>query len=412
MKSIAVIGAGIVGLCTAANLQRKGLRTTLIDSLPPGTSTTYGNAGMISANSITPVAMPGMLRKVPKWLRDPEGPLFVDPKYLPSALPWLMRWIRAGASMEQVRRSSQGLYQLHSHALDEYKKLLGTEHFDALVKTVGQIHLWDSPQLPDNEKIAASMRSEAGIETRALSSGDLRDMLPELTSSVGCALYFPNNGHTTSPLRLAQTIHGLFTEAGGQTAPEKVLRIVPQGSQYRLWTNCGDHSYDQVVVAGGAWSLALLKPLGLDFPLETERGYHVQVDAPNIDLPYPILHKSRGFGASVMEDGLRLAGTVEIAGLRKPPNARRTESLLRHAKVLFPRLEIGKHKIWMGYRPSMPDSLPVLAASSRYPGLFIACGHGHTGITAGATTGRLMAEIVTQSPTFIDPAPYRLERFS
>jgi glycine/D-amino acid oxidase-like deaminating enzyme len=256
------------------------------------------------------------------------------------------------------------------------------------------------------------LRSELGIVTEQLSAAALRDMLPELTPHIGRAVYFPNNGHTINPFRLARTIHELFTEAGGRSLHEKALRIVPQGSRYRIWTQCGDHEFERVVVAGGAWSLDLLKPLGLGFPLEAERGYHVQLASPNIELPYPILHKGRGFGASSMEDGLRIAGTVEIAGVQAPPNPRRTQALIKHARSLFPKLEIGEHKLWMGCRPSTPDTLPVLGESKRHPGLFIACGHGHTGITAGATSGLLMAEIISREQTFIDPAPYRLERFS
>ncbi len=412
MKSVAVIGAGIVGLCTALNLQRRGLQATVIDHLPAGTSATYGNAGMISANAVTPAAMPGMLRKVPKWLRDPEGPLFIDPKYLLKAFPWLMRWVRAGASMTQVRNAAQALHLLHRNALLEYRDLLGAEHYDSLVKEVGQIHMWDSTSLPQNEQIAAGLRTEFGIETRSLSAAELRDMVPELTPAIGCALYFPNNGHTVNPLRLARTLQGLLTEAGGNNLHEKVLRIIPDGKRFRLWTNCGDHTYDNVVVAGGAWSLDLLEPLGLTFPLETERGYHVEIDAPNVGLPYPILHKSRGMGASIMEGGLRIAGTVEIAGLRAAPNLQRTRALLNHAKALFPKLDIQGHRVWMGFRSSTSDSLPVLSPASQLPGLYVACGHGHTGLTAGATSGRLMAELITGARPFIDPAPYRLNRFS
>ncbi|GAB1575540.1 NAD(P)/FAD-dependent oxidoreductase [Bordetella petrii] len=411
MTSVAVVGAGIIGLSTAANLQRMGLATTVFDALPPGNCTSYGNAGMVSVAAAMPMAMPGMLRNVPRWLRDPEGPLFINPRYLPAALPWLLRWVRAGAA-GQVKRSSQGLWQLHRHALDEYRRLLGAAHFSSLIQTIGQIHVWDSPTPSASERIGAAIREELGIPAETLSQARLREMVPELTPDISRALYLPQNGNTINPLRLAETVAGIFAEAGGRIVHEKAARIVPEGSRYRLLTNRGDHCFDKLVVAAGAWSLELLGPLGLGFPLETERGYHVQIASANIQVPYPVLHKGRGFGACAMETGLRIAGTVEIAGLHNPPEPRRAEALIKNARRLLPRLEVGEYKMWMGYRPSTPDTLPVLGASARHPGVYIACGHGHTGVTAGAVSGRLVAELVAGVQPFIDPAPYRLERFS
>jgi len=422
MAAVAVIGAGIIGLSVAANLQRLGLTTTIFDALPPGSSTSYGNAGMISVAAVTPMAMPGMLREIPRWLADPQGPLFVQPRYLPSALPWLLRWVRAGA-MSEVRRAARGLWALHRHALEEYRDLLG-EAFSDLIQTSGQIHIWDSAKPSASERIAAQLREELGVSAQSLSATQLREMAPDLTPDISRALYFPQNGHTVNPLRLAQTIAQLFCAAGGRIVSEQCLRIVPEGSRYRLWTHCGDHYFDQVVVAAGAWSRTLLKPLGVRLPLETERGYHVQflADGPSgqISVPIPLLHKGRGFGASAMETGLRVAGTVEIAGLERPPDPRRIEALVANAKRLLPRLDTRNYKIWMGYRPSTPDSLPVLSALARHPGLYMAGGHGHTGVTAAAVSGRLVAQLVAQHlagqgtgvAPFIDPSPYRLERFS
>jgi len=414
MAAVAVVGAGIIGLSVAAQLQRLGVATTVFDALPPGTSTTYGNAGMVSVAAITPVAMPGMLREIPGWLRDAHGPLFVHPRYLPTALPWLLRWARAGA-MREVRRAARGLWALHRHALAEYRRLLG-EDFASLIQTTGQIHVWDSAAPSASERIAARLRAELDVPAQSLSAQQLREMAPDLTSEITRALYFPQNGNAVNPLRLAQTIARLLTEAGGRIVHERCLRIVPESNRYRLWTHCGDHYFDQVVVAAGAWSLDLLAPLGVHLPLETERGYHVEFASDHVSVPIPILHKGRGFGASAMETGLRVAGTVEIAGLQHPPDPRRIEALVMNAKRLLPRLDTRDYTMWMGYRPSTPDSLPVLGAAARHPGLYIACGHGHTGITAGAVSGRLMAELMTQPMTgkqpFIDASPYRLERFS
>lgn len=411
MSSIAVIGAGVVGLSTALNLQRRGFDTTIIDPLPAGSSASYGNAAMISVAATTPVSMPGMLRNLPKWLLDPEGPLFVNPHYFPKAIPWLWKWIKAG-NMRQVRESSQGLFALHQPALDEYRRMLSPAHFDRTIQVMGQVHVWDTPLPSLIERVAHDLRVEQGIEARSLSVEELRSMVPDISPRIQRALFFPQNGHTLDPHKLAQTIEQLFHEAGGVSLHAKAMRILPTpSSTYQILTNAGDLSFDRVVVAAGAWSLELLKPLGVRFPLETERGYHVQVEQPGVISSYPMLFKSRGFSASPMERGLRFAGTVEIAGLHYPPDTRRTDALLKNAKKLFPKLNTENHKIWMGFRSSTPDTLPVLSQCDALPGLFIACGHGHTGLTAAATSGRLIAELVSGQATFIDPAPYRLGRF-
>ncbi|WP_353152876.1 FAD-dependent oxidoreductase [Pollutimonas bauzanensis] len=410
MKSIAVIGAGVVGLSSATFLQRAGFQVTLIDGMPVGSGASYGNAGMISVDSTVPMAMPGMLRKVPKWLMDPTGPLFVDPKYFLTALPWLLRWTRAGR-IDKVRTSSAALHALHGQALIQYRELLGQEHFNDLIRTTGQIHIWDSVDQSVSERVARELRDSQGIVVQALTPDELHDYVPELNRSIKRALLYPRNGNAVNPLRLMQTIAHLFSDAGGHIVQQRVMRIFPQQGRFRVLTNMDDHEFDRVVVAAGAWSRRLLEPLGLSFPLETERGYHIEIRQPNIKLNMPLLHKGRGFSASPMETGIRFAGTVEIAGLDAPPNEQRGRALLAHAKNILPNLEFDAPKLWMGYRPSLPDSVPIIDESNRHPGLYVACGHGHTGLTGGAITGRLISELVAQSQTTIDPAPYRMSRF-
>ena len=410
MTSVAVIGAGVVGLSSATFLQRLGMNVTLIDGMPVGSGASYGNAGMISVDSTVPVAMPGMLRNVPKWLMDPTGPLFVDPAYFPKALPWLMKWVRAG-SMPNVRVASSALHALHGIALDQYRELLGNEHFNDLIRTTGQIHIWDSPIESTSEQVARMLRDEQGIPVQPLSADELHDYVPELTRSIKRALLYPRNGNTVNPLRLMQTIARLFTEAGGAIVQQKVMRLFALQKGYRVLTNTDDLVFDKVVVTAGAWSKTLLQPLGVSFPLDTERGYHVEIRNPNIQLKMPLLHKGRGFSASPMESGIRFAGTVEIAGLHAPPNEKRGQALLSHAQNLFPALNFDEPKLWMGFRPSLPDSVPIIDQVVNHQGLYLACGHGHTGLTAGAVTGRLISQIVTSTQPVINPVPYRMTRF-
>jgi glycine/D-amino acid oxidase-like deaminating enzyme len=313
--------------------------------------------------------------------------------------------------MENVLVASDALRKLHAGGLERYRELLGSEIYFDLIRGAGQIYVWEGVEEGASERISRELWKRHGIKAETLDVAELRQMVPEISPDITRAVFMPNNGHTTNPLRLVESIGGLLRAAGGAVVQESVLKIIPEGSAYRLVTNKGDHRFDKVVVAAGAWSKSLLAPLGAHLPLETERGYHVMLPKPNFELKVPILHKSRGFGATPMEEGLRFAGTVEIAGLDQPMNEARARTILEQAKRLFPRLEPGEAKMWMGFRPSLPDSVPVIDRVPAHPGVLIACGHGHTGMTAGASTGRLVAELVMGRPPSLDAAPYRLARF-
>jgi D-amino-acid dehydrogenase len=408
---VAVIGGGIIGLASAVFLQRAGATVTLFDPLPPGGGASFGNAGLLSVDACVPIAMPGMLRQVPRWLADPLGPLAVSPRYAVKALPWLLAWVRAGR-MERVIAASNALRALHAEALDQYRELLGPGHFHDLIRASGQVHVWESGTESKSERVAHELWQHHGIAPEALSLDELRQLVPEISPRIRRAVLFPRNGHTVSPLRLVETLARLLREAGGALRHEHVMKIIPEpGSSYRLVTNRGDDRFAKAVVAGGAWSKVLLAPLGVRIPLETERGYHAVVRNPSFELRIPVLHKERGFAATAMEGGLRFAGTVEIAGLDLPMNERRAEAVLRQGRALFPTLHGDDVSIWMGHRPSLPDSVPVIDESADHPGLVIACGHGHTGMTAGAVTGRLVAQLVLGQGPVVDPKPYRLARF-
>ncbi|HKO08471.1 MAG TPA: FAD-binding oxidoreductase, partial [Alphaproteobacteria bacterium] len=263
-----------------------------------------------------------------------------------------------------------------------------------------------------SERISRELWARHGVVTETLGPHELNQLIPEISPAVSRAVLFPNNGHTVNPQRLLDTLAMLLREAGGSLHHERVMKILPQeGAGFRVLTNNGDHRFAKVVVAGGAWSKRLLAPLGVRLPLETERGYHAMVRNPSFSLRIPVLHKTKAFGATPMEGGLRFAGTVEIAGLDIPMNERRAEAVLSQGRALFPSLRGEDVSIWMGYRPSLPDSVPVIDEVAVGRGLFIACGHGHTGMTAGAVTGRLVSELVLGKTTMIDPRPYRLARF-
>ncbi|MGE0716688.1 MAG: NAD(P)/FAD-dependent oxidoreductase [Alphaproteobacteria bacterium] len=408
---VAIIGAGVVGIASATFLQRSGVPVAVYDPLPPGGGASYGNGGLLSVEACIPISTPGMLSQVPKWLADPLGPLAVSPKHFPKALPWLMRWIRSGR-MDRVLASSDALRALHVPGLDQYRELLGADDFHDLIRTSGQVHVWTGEQESRGEAIARQLRERHGVVAEPLDPSELRQLLPDISPDIRRALFVPKNGYTIHPHRLVGRIADHFRAAGGTLHQERVMRILPGADGgWRIVTNTGDRRHARVVVAGGVWSKDLLKPLGVALPLEAERGYHVTIRNPAVDVRIPVLHQSMGFGATPMEMGLRIGGTVEIAGLDIPMNTARAERMLALGRTLFPALDGAEKSMWMGYRPGTPDSVPVIDAAAGHAGLFIACGHGHTGMTAGAVTGRVVSQMVQGTPTMIDLAPYRLARF-
>lgn len=405
-----VLGAGVAGMATALYLRRAGRAVTVLDPLGPAGGASFGNAGMISADTAAPIAMPGMLRKVPGWLADREGPLVVRPAYFPTALPWLLRWVRAGR-LDRVMAISDAMRALHRDAFICWQELVGPSVFAQLVRRSGQIAIWDGDGQTPGAAIEARIRERHGVETQRLGADDLRQMLPGIARTITAGLFVPGNGYTISPARLVAALADAFRAEGGEILPERAYKIIPREGRHTVLTNVANRPATAVVVATGAWSKQLLGPLGITVPLETERGYHAMLPSPSIEPRYTISYKSRGFGLTPMEGGLRAAGSVEFAGLDAAPDERRAHLLAGHARALFPGLEHGEPRIWMGHRPSTPDSLPVLGPVPGHPGLFLAFGHSHFGMTGGPPSGRLVSALVTGAPPPIDPAPFSIRRF-
>jgi glycine/D-amino acid oxidase-like deaminating enzyme len=407
---ILVIGAGVAGLCAALYLQRAGRSVAVVDPLPPGSSASFGNAGLISADTSIPIALPGMLRKVPGWLSDRLGPLSVDPLYFPKALPWLLRWIEAGR-LPRVLQISDAMRALHRTTFDCWKELLGQTRFYELIRPVGQVHVWETDVETPTAALERSLRERQGIPAEPLNADDLRQLFPGINRSVARGMLIPGNGFTVNPHRLVVSLAELFLEAGGALLSERAMKIIPSGGGYTVMTNTAWRNAAKVVVAAGAWSRQLLDPLAVRIPLETERGYHAMLTAPGLDLKLPISNKSRAFGVTPMEHGLRVAGTVEIAGLDAPPNEARAQVLLEHIRGMFPNVNTREHRFWMGFRPSTPDSLPILGEAPGRPNLYLALGHGHFGMTGGPPSGRILSRLILQQPLNLDIGPYTAARF-
>ncbi|MES2784353.1 MAG: FAD-dependent oxidoreductase [Pseudomonadota bacterium] len=408
-RQVTVIGAGIVGASTALELQRAGFSVRLLDACGPGEGCSYGNAGGISPGSIVPAATPGMLKKIPKWLIDPDGPLAVRWGYFPRALPWLVRWVREGR-LDRLKRNSAALVAMNSAPWEGYRELLTASQFDDLMRVSGHLLAWRSAKPADG--IARELRERAGVAMSVLDEAQLRELEPAIAPEYRSALLLPGNGYTVNPERLVKTITANLVAAGGTFVRRRVLGFENGASGPRtLFTDCGTLTTGKVVLAAGAWSSELAGQLGIRVPLEAERGYHIMLDAPNVKLKIPVLDAERRFMVTPMERGLCVAGTVEIAGVDAPADYSRSNKLFEQARRLLPGLPSEGTSSWMGMRPSMPDSLPVVDRHPELSDVFFAFGHGHLGMTAAPRTARLVADLVTGRPPCIDPLPYRVGRF-
>jgi glycine/D-amino acid oxidase-like deaminating enzyme len=409
---IAVIGAGVVGMASALHLQRVLGGVTAIDPLQPGGGASFGNGGLIAVDSCGPMSTPGMLRQAPRWLLNPDGPLAINHGYAIRALPWLMGRVSSG-KMHRIIAASDAFRTLHKPALDIYRDMLGRENFHSLIRQSGHVEVWEGANISDSERIGGELRARHGIAHESLSLDALKQLVPQISPAIKRASFVPNGAHTINPLRLVQKLADLFVEAGGMLLREQAMKLLPiEGGGYRVLTNVGDYRFSKLAIAGGAWSNRLLKPLGLSLPLEAERGYHVMVRESSLDLKLPVLHRGRGFGATPMEEGIRFAGTVEIAGLDVAMNEARSASIRRHAENMFPGLATERSTIWMGFRPCFPDNLPVIDQVKQYPGLFVACGHGHFGVTSAPATGLALSRIMAGQPSAFDLSPFSLARFN
>jgi len=406
-----VIGAGIIGVCCASYLQRAGFAVEILDPEPPGTMCSYGNAGGICPGSCIPIAGPGMLRKVPEWLMDAEGPLHIRLAYLPALLPWLLRFLAAGRVTE-VQRISRAMRALHAPTFACYEPLLRAAGGTDLLAQRGQLFVYETADGPKKDAFGLRLRREAGVQVDILDEGELRQLEPALAPIFRSAVFLPEQGQCANPGRLVASLAQAVERQGGTIRRTRVRGIVMQGGRPgALATDDGTRPIETLVVAAGAWSAPLARQLGCKVPLETERGYHAMVAGADTGLRIQTIWAERKFVAAPMEEGIRFAGTVEMAGLAAPPNMRRADALLRQGRRMLRHIPDGNVRRWMGHRPSLPDSLPVVSASPHHPNVFFAFGHGHMGLIGGSVSGRLIADLATGAAPIIDPHPYRVDRF-
>ena len=410
-RTVAVIGAGIVGTVAACFLRREGHEVTLYDRDAPGSGASFGNSGVISPAAVMPVAMPGLLRKVPRWLLDETGPLYLDWRELPRLAPWLIAFLRAGRE-DRVRAISASLAALNGPTLDLLMPLLHEAGLGAMVQRKGMLYLDPIGQESAGESLAVSLQRAAGHRVEVLDGDGLRSLEPALAPGFAKGVYVPAAAHTVDPHRLVTGLAEHCEREGGSFSRARVDRIVAT-TRDRAAVKAGDdiRDYDAVVIAAGVWSKPLVARLGYRVPLVAQRGYHVTFTNPGVALNRVVLPVSLPATVVPMAMGIRIGGTVEFAREDRPANSRRTEALCRHAKATLPALDIGERTTWMGERPCTPDSLPVIGRAPRHPAVLFAFGHGHQGVIGAPQTAQAIADLVAGRPPGLDLAPFSVERF-
>lgn len=408
---IAVVGTGIVGVCTAAWLQRDGHRITFVDPRAPGEACSFGNAGSLSPSACLPVGMPGMWKRVPGWLTDPLGPLTVRWTYLPQALPWLLRFLHH-SSPQEVTRIATALRGLLAPIFESYGPLV--EHAGAkdLVRRSGCLYVYSSRETANQWKWGMNLRRSLGVELRDVGDEELAALEPDLKGKFRFGLLAPENGSTIDPSALVKAIHARCVVDGAVSISDSASGFSFSGKWISgVKTQSRTIECDAVVAAAGAWSGPLAAQLGANVPLETQRGYHVTVKSANLALRHTVMAVEHNLMINPMRMGLRLAGTVEFAGLDEPPRYERAKALLQKGRELFPHLDTSDTSEWMGHRPCLPDSLPVIGRAPGAGNAWLAFGHGHVGMCAGATTGREIAHLVAGRPTQVELSAFRADRF-
>lgn len=410
-KHFTVLGAGTVGVCTALYLLRDGHRVTLIDRLPPGKGCSFGNAGLIQTGACVPIATPGVLRDVPRMLLDPDGPLIIHWQHLSSLLPYLLRFVMA-ARARRVEEISIALQSILSHAMEAYRVLLAEAGASDLVWQSGELYVYERQASYDRARSGHDLRRKRGVEVVDLDPEELRRLEPSLAPIFYRGVYLPNSVQTVNPYMVTVALSENFARSGGTFIQEEVREIaMGESGPTVLITDKGKHKVDQLVIATGAFSKRWARQLAGYVPLDTERGYHLMLPKPNINLRVPLLSGDYRFGLVPMVDGVRLAGTAELATLDAPPRYARAERLLKIAERMLPDLSGEARTQWMGHRPSTPDSLPIICQSPRFSSVYLAFGHGHLGLTLGAITGRIIADLASQRIPPVSLVPYDIQRF-
>lgn len=407
-----VVGAGIVGLCCAWKLREQGRDVLLLDRTGVAAQASRANAGACAYSDILPLARPGIVRQAPAWLLDPLGPLSIPPSYLPRIVPWLWRFWRSSRP-SQVAASTRAQAALMALSAQAMPRLMQSVGAAGQLHTDGNLHLYESEAEWRASLPGWQMKADYGIafehltDTRAIAAWQ-----PGLSPALVAATYVPHWQRVDDPLQLCEQVAAALVRAGGRARRAGVAALEPAAEGVGVRLDDGRSVLARrVVIAAGAWSHRLARTLGERVPLETERGYNTTLPSGAFDLHRQLTFGAHGFVITRIGSGLRVGGAVELGGLDAPPNHRRAATMLEKAKRFLPGLRTEGGTPWMGLRPSLPDSLPVIGPSTREPRVLYAFGHGHLGLTQAAASAELVAALAAGSPPALDLKPFGPGRF-
>ncbi|MEI8180412.1 FAD-dependent oxidoreductase [Aestuariivirga sp.] len=407
----AVIGAGIIGTTLAYALQRRGRNVVLIERDQPGTGASYGNMASIAVTEFMPASRPAVWKQIPGWMLDAEGPVRVRPAYMPKLTPWFLRFIAASRPAKLRELEAQGA-ALCQRVHDDLLPLLRETGLESELSEAGCLSLYTDEAEFKADREHIEILERFGFPHDVIGRQAIKALEPELSDKIGLAVLFPQNRSMKNPYQLVVKLALRLRELGGKIEQGEVVGFERGAAMRAVLLKDGRRiAADEVVIAAGVHSAKLAKQLGEPIPLETERGYHTQIMAPGIAMKHSIIWPARAFMVTPTAGGIRVGGTVEMAGIDAAPDYRRSKVTVKRAKEALPNLQCEDFTEWMGHRPAFPDTVPVMSASAKTRGLFYATGHGHLGLTYAATNARLMADLMTGATPPVDMKPYRVDRF-
>jgi len=406
---IGIIGAGIQGVCTALFLQKKGYQVTLFDRDEPGNAASYGNAGHFSPYASVPFNRPDVITDVPAMLFSSRGPLALKWNYVPKMIPWFIKFL-LNCRKEKMMHTAKNMHQILSVSLPAFDELFDDISLDGLVENKGVLYIWTDQNLKSRE-LENQIRKELGIKQQLLNPKEIHDLEPNIKPFYHGGVYYDYARHAKNPKKILIKLFENFIEKGGKFLKLNIKNIDFDDEKPVLRSETQRFIFDKLVIACGAFSKKLTDMLHENIPLDTERGYHVHFKNCEHLISRPVVYANRGFGMTPMEQGLRVVGTVEFGGLQNPLSKSRVKNLILNAKDMLDGLPEHKDE-WLGFRPSLPDFLPVIGPSKNYKNVFYSFGHHHLGWTLGAISGKIISIMIDNENTNMDLQPYSSIRFS
>ena len=405
---IAVIGAGIQGVCNALFLQKKGFKVTLFDRDEPGNSATYGNAGHFSPYASVPLNRPDVIADIPAMLASSRGPLALKWNYVHKMIPWFLRFL-LNCSERKMMHTAKNMHQILDLSLSAFDELFEAIDLNGLVENKGVLYVWNDKNLKSRE-LEIKIREELGVKQQILTPKDIHDLEPNIKPFYHGGVYYDYARHTRNPKKILLKLFDNFLKKDGKFLKLNVQELNFDDDKPVIRSDVQRFVFDKLVIACGAFSKRLTDKLHENIPLDTERGYHVHFKDCDHLISRPVVYLNRGFGMTPMEQGLRVVGTVEFGGLDNPLSKSRIKNLIINAKDMLDGLPEHEDE-WLGFRPSLPDLLPVLGPSKNYKNVFYSFGHNHLGWTLGAISGKIISKMIANESTNLNLSAYSSSRF-